>query len=236
MGKMGKGELFQKIVNANALFIAQPVYFWGVPAVTHLFFERFYPFLFSGELNGMPFASLSQAGNQGMAIMANRRMTRWAFNLKMNYIGGLPVHMVQFDEAKIRARYLGKKIAEAANLDANERKKITDKENFLGFQGNPWSVLEPYIENLTNGSFIYEDSLIQYALSHSTVKRPDAVELLQKADEEFKLTMYHYKLNNNQKAIEHLVKASAFWTNATYKEFFEEMLKVEQPKEYRPIE
>ena len=129
MGKMGKGELFQKIVNANALFIAQPVYFWGVPAVTHLFFERFYPFLFSGELNGMPFASLSQAGNQGMAIMANRRMTRWAFSLKMNYIGGLPVHMVQFDEAKIRARYLGKKIAEAANLDAIERKKITDKEN-----------------------------------------------------------------------------------------------------------
>ena len=236
MGKKGEGELFQKIINANAMFIAQPVYFWDVPAATHLFLERFYPFMFSGELNGMPFASLSQAGNQGMARLANTRMARWAFNLGMRYIGGLPVHMISFKEANVKVRYLGRKIAEAAKVDANKRRKITDLEIFLGSQGNPWSVLEPYIENLTNGTYTYEDSLIEYALSHGTVKRNDAIDLLKKAGDELKLTLYYYKLKNYQEATEHLVKASAFWTHATYKEFFEEMLKAEQPKAYRPIE
>jgi len=236
MGKMGDGELFKKIVDANALFIAQPVYFWGVPAATNLFLERFYPFIFSGELNGMPFASLSQAGNQGMARLANARMARWAFNLRMKYVGGLPVHMVYFEEAKIKARYLGEKIAEAAKMDAEERRKITDLESFLGAQGNPWSVLEPYIENLTNGTYIYEDSLIEYALSHGTVKRKDAIELLKKAGEELRLTLQYYKLKNGQEATKHLVKASAYWTHATYKEFFEDMLKAKQPEAYRPLE
>ena len=196
MGKNGKGELFQRILNTNALFIAQPVYFWGVPAATHLFLERFYPFIFSNELNGMPFSSLSQAGNQGMARLANTRMTRWAFNLKLRYMGGLPVHMVYFDEAKIRARYLGEKMAEAAKVDVEGREKISDLDNFLGAQNNPWVVLEPYIENLTNGTYAYEDSLIEYSLSHGTVKKDEAVELLRKAGEELKLTLQSYRLKD----------------------------------------
>ena len=61
MGRMGKGELFQKVVNANALFVAQPVYYTRPPAATQLLFERFYPLMMSGELNGMPFASLSSS-------------------------------------------------------------------------------------------------------------------------------------------------------------------------------
>jgi len=236
MGKMGKGELFQKIEKANALVIAQPVYFWGVPAITHLFLERFYPFIFTNELGGMPFASISQAGNQGMARLANTRMTRWAFNLKLRYVGGLPVHMVYFDEAKIRARYLGEKIAEAANVDVEGREKISDLDNFLGAQNNPWVVLEPYIENLTNGTYAYEGSLIEYSLSHGTVKKDDAVELLRKSGEELKLTLQSYRLKDWLEATKHLVKSSAFWTHATYKEFFEDLLKVQQPEAYRPID
>jgi len=220
MGKTGEGKLFQKIEKANAIFIAQPVYGWGIPAVTHLFLERFYPFAFSQELNGMPFASLSQTGNQGMARLANMRMAKFAFTLQLKYVGGLPVHMVQFEEAKIKARYLGVKISEASKEDAIERRKIKDLQRYLGVDGNPWSVLEPYIDNLTNGSYNYEESLIEYALSHKTVKNKDAIKLLKKASEELKQTLRCYTLRDGEEATKHLLKASRCWTDATDKEYF----------------
>ncbi len=220
MGKMGDGELFKKIEKANALFIAQPVYGWGIPAATHLFLERFYPFAFSQELNGMPFASLSQAGNQGMARLANMRMAKFAFTLQLKFVGGLPVHMVQFEEAKIEARYLGVKTSEASKEDALGRRKITDLQRYLGVDGNPWSVLEPYIDNLTNGTYTYDESLIEYALSHGAVKNEDAVKLLSKAGEELKLTLRYYRLREGEEATKHLLEASRYWTDATDKEYF----------------
>lgn len=111
MGKNGNGELFQKLCKANALFISHPVYYGRPPAGLHLFFERFYPFMWSGLLNGMPFASISQAANNGGARTAQIDITRWAITFNLRVIGGLPVHMISIDEAIVHAEELGKNIA-----------------------------------------------------------------------------------------------------------------------------
>lgn len=226
MGRNGKGELIQKVLDANALFIAQPVYFTRPPAAVQLFFERLYPFMWSGELNGLPFASLSQAANNGGTRMADREMSKWAFTRSFRYIGGLPVHMVQYEDARIRAHYLGRKLAEAALEDADGRWNITALDKYLGTDGNPWDPLEVYIDDLTNGTYSYQGSLIEYALSHGTVKKGNAVDLLQKAAVELKLVLYHYRLGDHLKATEHMIKMRTFWSPATISEFLEDDLRL----------
>jgi hypothetical protein len=96
---------------------------------------RLYPFMWSGELNGLPFASLSQAANNGGTRMADREMAKWAFTRSFWYIGGLPVHMVQYEDARIRARYLGRKLAEAA-LGAKSP-RLTSTWGQTGTPGTP---------------------------------------------------------------------------------------------------
>ena len=54
-------ELHARLAAASALLIADPVHNWGPSALCHLFIERSYPFLWSGKLSGMPFASISCA-------------------------------------------------------------------------------------------------------------------------------------------------------------------------------
>lgn len=223
MGRMGEGGLVRKVLDANALFIAQPVYFTRPPASVQLFFERFYPFMWSGELNGLPFASLSQAANNGGTRMADREMSKWAFTRGFRYIGGLPVHMVQYEDARIRARYLGVQLAEAAIEDEEGRRSVTAIDRYLGSDGNPWSPLDVYIDDLTNGTYSYRGSLIEYALSHGTVKKAEAVDLLEKAAEELKLVLYHYRLGERVKATEHMVKMRTFWSPATLAEFLDEI-------------
>lgn len=223
MGRMGEGGLVRKVLDANALFIAQPVYFTSPPASVQLFFERFYPFMWSGELNGLPFASLSQAANNGGTRMADREMSKWAFTRGFRYIGGLPVHMVQYEDARIRARYLGVQLAEAAIEDEEGRRSVTAIDRYLGSDGNPWSPLDVYIDDLTNGTYSYRGSLIEYALSHGTVKKAEAVDLLEKAAEELKLVLYHYRLGERVKATEHMVKMRTFWSPATLAEFLDEI-------------
>jgi multimeric flavodoxin WrbA len=222
MGKQGKGELFQKVADTNALFIAQPVYFGRPPASVHLFFERFYPFMWSRELNGMPFASLSQAGNNGYARSADMAMARWAYTWYLRYVGGIPVHLIYYEEAKKQSHLLGKKLAEAAIEDAEERLRISPLDRLLGAHGNPWSSFEPTIENLTNGTYSYEGSLINYALKHGTVKKEKAIDLMIKAGEELKLALHYYKLGDNRQTAEYLIKTRGFFSPATSKEFLEE--------------
>ena len=225
MGRNGKGELIQKVLDANALFIAQPVYFTRPPAAVQLFFERLYPFMWRGELNGLPFASLSQAANNGGTRMADREMAKWSFTRSFRYIGGLPVHMVQYEDAKIRARYLGRKLAEATLADAEGRLQVTALDKYLGTDGNPWKPLKEYIDDLTNGMFGYEGSLIDYALSHGTVKKEKAVGLLEKAAGELKLVLHYYRLGDHEQATKHLVKMRSFWGPATLTEFLDDDLK-----------
>ena len=225
MGRNGKGALIQKVLDANALFIAQPVYFTRPPAATQLFFERLYPFMWSGELSGIPFASLSQAANNGGTRIADREMSKWAFTRSFRYIGGLPVHMVQYEDASIRARYLGRKLDEASLEDAEGRRVVTALDKYLGTDGNPWKPLELYIDDMTNGTFSYHGSLVEFSLSHGTVKKREAVDLLEKAAEELKLMLHYHRLGDHLKATEHMIKMRTFWSPATLTEFLDDDIK-----------
>jgi len=219
-----KGELFQKLCNANALFISHPVYYGRPPAGLHLFFERFYPFMWSGKLNGMPFASISQAANNGGIRTAQIDITRWAITFNLRVIGGLPVHMVSYDEAIINAEELGKKIAEAALVDSRERKRVTPIERYLVSYEGQWSRLESSLMDMTNGTLRYEESLIAYAIRHGSMKNEDSAKLLLKAGEELKLSLANYKNGDLTGAAEHMLKMSSFWSPATLKEFLPNVL------------
>lgn len=234
---MGReGALFQKILEANALIIAEPVHMWGNAAMTHLFMERLYPFLWDGKLSGMPFVSISCASNQGMMRIANRDLARLAFCYKMLYLGGLPVHRVYYDEGLRHARYLGIKLAQAGLEDEQEgRRPLSDEEAWFYYMDKPWNALYLYIDNLTRGTFRWEDSLIEYGLAQGVFKDEEAIQLMEEAREYMIQTINAWNLNDYGEAQRNLIEASARWTRATYLEFGKKSMDAEQPELYRPI-
>ncbi len=231
----GKGELMDKVKRANGWIFVDPVHGWGVSAMCHLFIERCYPFIWSGTLHGMPFASISCASNQGMQRLANANLCKWAFTSGYRYIGGLPVHTVYIERARQDAEVLGRKLAEAAVIDAEEgREPFFDPERYVDYLNKPWSVLEPYLDNLSNGTMEYEQSLI--AEGFKTFKRQEAIELLEQSKGLFQEALRFYKEGKLEESCDQLVRASALWTHATWKEFLEEdVIKGGVPDAYRPI-
>jgi len=237
-GRKGKGEIFQKIDNANGWIIADPVHMWGPTAMCHLFVERCYPFVWSGKLEGMPVVSISCATNQGMHRLANAEICKWAFAIGLRYIDGLSVHASYFQESLKDARHLGKKLAESALSDEKDgrQKFVNDEERYLYYMDKAWNGLNPYMDNLSNGSFGWQSSMIETALKRSVFKQEDAVQLLEKSSTEFKEAVRYYNLNDYENAIKYLVRASSFWTHATWKEFLEEQaIKASPPNVYRPL-
>ena len=230
----GQGELMAKIRRANGWIMADPVHMWGPSATCHLFIERCYPFVWSGKLSGMPFMSISCASNQGMQRLANEFICKWAFTFGLRYIGGLPVHTTYLERAKKEAQELGRRLGEAAQEDARERKQVSDQERFVDYLDKPWSALEPYLENLSNGTMEYESSLIAEGLAN--FERQEALELLGEAKGLFQQALQSYKEGDKEAACDWLVRASALWTHATWKEFLEEeVVKTGAPETYRPI-
>jgi multimeric flavodoxin WrbA len=238
MGREGDGELFKKLLDVNGLIIAQPVYFWGSAAMTHLYIERLYPFLSHNTLHGLPFASISCASNQGMMNIADTELARWAFTLKLLYIEGLPVHTVYYEEARLRARYLGEKLAKAALKDEEEgRRHLSDEDSWFSYMDKPWNALQPYLDNLTRGTFRWQDSLIEYALTQGTIKNPESRAMLEEAQEALIETINAWNLQDLSKAQKMLLKASALWTHATFRENCDKLgLKVNIPGDYRPLQ
>jgi len=237
-GRKGEGVLYRKLKAANGIIIADPVHGWGCSAMCHLFVERWYPFVWSGGLGGMPFMSISCATNQGMQHVATQAICRWAFTHGLKYIGQLAVHASWYGEAMAEAEALGREVGEAAIVEAQNGRKpfANDEERFLAYMNKPWNPLENYLANLSNGTFTWEKSLIERALRHGTFKRPEALDLLRKAREGFREAIRFYNLKNYEKATKHLVESSAFWTHATWKEFLEEQaIKAAPPKVYRPM-
>jgi len=233
-----QGELYRKAKAANALLVVDAVHLWGPTAYAHLFMERLYPMLWSGELEGLPFATISCASNQGMQIIATRDLCKWALGYGLRYIEGLPVHTTYLEEAKREACFLGRRLAEASLRDAREgrQKFADDEERYLYYADKPWTVLEPYIENLSRGTFRWEDSLPEYGLRQGTFHRPEAIELLEKASFAFREVIRSHDLKDLREALKHLARASLYWTNATWKEFLEEgVIGAAQPEAYRPL-
>jgi multimeric flavodoxin WrbA len=231
----GNGALMEKIKQANGWILADPVHCWGPSAMTHLLIERIYPLLWSGKLDGMPFASISCASNQGMQRLANKNLCKWAFCYGFRYIGGLPVHTVYLERALLEAEDLGRKLAEAAKKDAAERKKFPDRERYLAYLNKPFSVLEPYMDNFTGGTMAYENSLIAEGLEN--FKREEAIKLLKESRQYFENALELCKRNQAEDACTQLVRATALWTHATWKEFLEaDVVKTSVPGAYRPVD
>jgi multimeric flavodoxin WrbA len=229
-----EGALMAKVKQANGWILADPVHYWGPSAQCHLFFERCYPFLWSGGLEGMPFASISCASNQGMQRLANANLCKWAFTKGFRYIGGLPVHTAFIERARMEAENLGRKLGEAAIVDVQGRQKFPDQDRYVDYMNKPWRVLEPYLENLTNGTMVYESSLIAEGLAN--FKRKEAIELLEKSRKYLEQTLELYNNGKEEEACRMLAQASAMWTHATWKEFLEEdVIKTSVPDTYRPI-
>jgi multimeric flavodoxin WrbA len=238
MGQHGAGPLWRKTEAAQAMVWASPVHCWTADALMHLFIERLYPYLWSGELKGMPVATLAVASNQGFQLVAHEMLCQWAFINGTRYIGGIPVHTAYLDEALSEAAYLGRRIAEAALQDQNDgRHALSDEEMWLAYQGKPWAVYPHYIENLTRGTGRAEQSLIHYGLAQGTFKRPAAVALLAQADAAMADFQRHRDLGEERPALQALVRASALWTHATWSEFLEEdLIKAPPPSAYRPLD
>jgi hypothetical protein len=234
---MGQGALLQKLKKANGMILADPVHMWGATATCHLFIERTYALHWTGRLRGMPISTISCATNQGFQLEAQRTLTRWAFTGGYRYVGGLPVHASYFSEALRKANALGRKLGRAAVRDATcGRKPYSEAERFRAFLDKPWSGFHGYVENLSNATYSLRSSLPDRALRERTFKRPDAVALLRKAREGFAETLKQYKRRNIPGAIQHMVRASSFWTHATWLEFLEkEVIGAPPPETYRSL-
>jgi len=228
------GALMAKVKRANGWILADPVHMWGPSAQCHLFIERCYPFVWSGDAEGMPFASISCASNQGMHRLAVENLCKWAFAKGFRYIGGLAVHTAYLDRARREAETLGRKLAEAAKDDAKGRRKFPDRERYAAYLDKPWRVVEPYLDNLSNGTMAYPSSLIAEGLAN--FKRQEALDLLRQARGYFEQALSCYRTGDEQGACDHLARASALWTHATWKEFLEEdVIGTGVPDAYRPI-
>ena len=228
------GELMAKVKAANGWILADAVHFWGPSAQAHLFVERCYPFLWSGDLNGMPFASISCASNQGMQRLATTEICKWAFAFGMRYIGGLPVHTTIMEQAVDQAQQLGRLLAQAALRDEEGRAEYGEPDRYVDFLDHPFSVLEPYLDNLTNGTMAYEESLIAQGLE--SFHNEQVLDLLRQAREPFEQALAHFTGGNRQAACAELVWASALWTQATWQEFLaSDVIKSEVPDAYRPL-
>ncbi len=236
MGRGGRGRLFAKVARANGLLVAEPVHFWGNAAATHVFIERLYPFGWSGRLVGMPFGSISCAGNQGMHGLAAAGLCKWAFTMGLRYAGGVAAHAADMESARLEARRLGRRLAHMALRDAEGRKGWTELQKYRAYRGKPWDPYEQYLDNLTSGTRSYEKSLIRQAERSEAFVDPEAAGLLKEAGRELRECLRADRVGEESEALGHLVKAGALWTHATWKQLLEEeVIGAPQPSAYRPL-
>ena len=232
----GEGDLWRKIVQANALLLVDPVHGWGVSAGAHLLLERLYPGIWSGLFHGMPFASISCASNQGFQHHARDTFCKYSYQQGFLYVGGLAAHVAEYDQARRDAHDLGRRLAEAARTDAAGRQAWSDLQRNLAYEDTHWRMLEPYLANLTQQTMDLGQSYPARALSAGTFKRPEAVALLQQAADALRQALDHFHAGRRRDAIEAITRTSAFWTQATWKEFLEEeVIGAKQPDAYRPL-
>jgi multimeric flavodoxin WrbA len=236
MGRKGIGKLWAKTKKANAIIVADPVHMWSSSAGAHTFIERLYPYLWTGEMNGLPFMYISCASNQGMqrfsAKEINRRMIPWGVRM----IGPLDVHTAFLKQAFGQSRKLGKKLALAAKKDAERGRQAfkNEVEKFRYYQKTILPALDIYIENLTQGTNTYEKSPFPLALK--SFENKEARNLLEKAAEEFKIALEFYNSGEIKQAISAIVRTGDYWTNATWIEYLRDnVVGAEQPKAYRPL-
>ncbi len=234
MGHKGDGSLFARVRRANGLLLATPVHTWGPSSLAHMFWERLYPFLYSDGLNGLPFGSMACATNQGFQRQAVEEMAKWAFCRGVRYLGDVAAHVIDREAVMEQARLLGRRVGEAAMRDQNEgRQKFTDEEKFAFYRDKPYRVLDPYLDNVTEGTFSIPGSLPERGGREFT--QDEARELAQKAAAEFAQAL-ELRGSDEEAAHQALMRASAFWTRATWRQYVEAFIsKRDDVEPYRQL-
>ena len=218
-GRKNEGALFAKVRDADAFLIGDAVHNWTSTAAVRLFFERLYPFLWTGELRGSHFASISCASNSGMHREAARFLCQQSFSAGFRYVGGLAVHVADFERARREAAYLGRKLGLAAR---EGRKPVDEQTLWSEYAGEMWDVYPQYLDNLTAGTLDYNRSLPEQALRHGAFEEEEARRLAEQAAEELRETLRLHGLGNHEQARRLLVKASGYWVQATWREYVQE--------------
>jgi len=217
---------------------ATPVHCWTADALTHLFVERLYPFLWSGKLKGMPSVTISCASNQGMQYLARRELCKYMFGMRTLYLGGVAGHVAQFDSALKSAHVFGLSMGDAALADARGRNAWSDEDAFEHYNWiDIWDPLEAYVENMCGPRMDPEDTIMHEALREGTIRKPDAVEEVKKAQAGFAEALRLKDAGDFEEASRAMARATAHWTSATWTEFLEdEVIGVEKPEAYRPTD
>ena len=141
------------------------------------------------------------------------------------------------EEERPRAVELGLRLAEAALEDeCNGRTKLTDEEIFSMYMGTPWDIVEGYLDNITDGTFTYEDSIPVKALERGVFTKPESRELIEKVCEHLRTALEFYNAGNVKAASPEMALVAKFWTNGTYLQYGQDIVKVSIPKAYRPLD
>jgi multimeric flavodoxin WrbA len=220
MGNKGKGELYRKLVSANAFILTLPTYLWSPNALAHNFFERCYPFLWSQQLNGMPYVYVTSAYNSGMHRESARNVEKWGFIFNLQLVGGLSVHFSYFEEIEDEVRELGRRSAISALKDFQEgRKKITNEEKYVQALDGLWDLPGLYVDNITGGTGRREDILTTRGFERGWFKQPEAYLSLREVDTLFHEVIENLNSGNRKKAMRLLSKAHYLWKEGTRFEF-----------------
>lgn len=220
MGEKGEGELHKKMEGANAFLLTLPTYFWSANALTHAFFERCYPFIWSQQLNGLPFAFAASAYNSGMQREAARWVEKWAFLLSMQLIEGMAVHFVHFGEVMMRLKDLGKRCAEAAIEDFHKgRQAKNPEERFVQALQESWDLSGLYLDNITRGTGRREDLLTTLGFQKGWFRYQEAFRFFQEADELFRRMIDCWEAGQREEAMRLLARAHRVWKDGTFMEF-----------------
>ncbi|MHB0876096.1 MAG: flavodoxin family protein [Anaerolineae bacterium] len=238
MGRAGRGALYAALTGANALLLVDAVHMWGPTAYAHLLFERLYPTIWTGELNGLPFASVSCASNQGMQHLAREELCKWARSKGMRYVGGLAVHLVGYEAALTEARALGRALAEAAVTDAEGRRRYgSEAERFLAYIDQPFDLAEVYLANLTQGTMDAEQSLPLLGIANGAfAAAAGAQAAAQGAQAALEAALGAWRRGDEAACLTHLSVASSQWTTATWLAFLQErVVGAAKPAAYKPV-
>jgi len=220
MGENGAGSLHRKLEEANALLLTLPTYFWSANALTHAFFERCYPFIWSQQINGMPFAFISSAYNSGMHREAARWVEKWAFLLSLRLLGGMGVHFVHLEEVREGIKDLGKRCAEAALEDfCQGRRAFSAEERYVQALGESWDLPGLYLDNMTGGTGQKEDLLTTRGFQKGWFRYREAFRFFQEADELFRRMIDCLEAGKKEEAMQLLSRAHRVWKDGTFMEF-----------------
>lgn len=219
MGENGEGELHRRLEDANGFIFTSPTYLWSANALTHTFFERCYPFLWSQQLNGMPFAYVTSAYNSGMHRESARSVEKWAFICSLKLVGGFSVHFSHLEEDREELKELGRKCAQAALKDLMGREQIAQEDRYAQTLNESWDLPGLYLDNITRGTGRKSDLLTTLGFERGWFKQPEAYPLLREADELFRQIIDSLNSGKSEEAMRLLSKAHRTWKDGTLIEF-----------------